>query len=84
MSPLHFAALDGHTETTLALVSAGAEVNAADENGYAPLHYAVAGGHTADIALALVSAGAEVNAADENGKTLSMYICNRHVYFRLE
>jgi ankyrin repeat protein len=47
----------------------GADVNALDEHGLTPLHYAVAKNMHGDIIKALIKAGSDVNAADSNGRT---------------
>ena len=66
---LHDAAFRGDTETALALISSGADVNARDgEYGVTPLHTAAIADHT-ETALALVSAGADVNARNKIGVT---------------
>lgn len=41
-TPLHYAAANGRYQCTVALVSAGAEVNEPDQIGCTPLHYAAA------------------------------------------
>ena len=41
-TPLHYAAANGRYQCTVALVSAGAEVNEADQTGCTPLHYSAA------------------------------------------
>lgn len=51
-----------------ALVSAGANTNIADENGYTPLHYA-AGQDLEEIAKLLLEHGADINAATKDGVT---------------
>ncbi len=43
-------------------------VNARDNSGYTPLHYAVVHGHR-DLVMLLLSRGADVNAQDERGQT---------------
>ena len=48
---LHGAALMGYTETAELLISKGANVNAKDDDGWTPLHYAVREGHTKIIEL---------------------------------
>ncbi|MBT4803776.1 MAG: hypothetical protein HON78_02090 [Legionellales bacterium] len=65
---LHFAAKYGRTEIALALIEKGADVNAADQDGYTPLNWAAARGHT-EIALALIEKGADVNATNKYGET---------------
>ena len=67
-TPLHRAALDGDTETVRALVAAGADIDAKDEDCNAPLHYAAWWGYT-ETARALVELGADINAKGEYGNT---------------
>jgi ankyrin repeat protein len=52
-------------EIVRALLSAGADVNARDRNGTAPMHKA----HTLEILKVLLDAGANVNVRDESGST---------------
>jgi ankyrin repeat protein len=70
-TPLHCATWKGHLETVAFLLSAGANVNAHNNNdhwGTTPLH-AAAHANQAAIAKLLIEQGAEVNAKDMNGKT---------------
>jgi len=60
-SPLHMAVLGGHYDVALALVNAGANLEAADAHGNTPLHLASRQGMH-DIAKVLLSRGAAVNA----------------------
>ncbi len=46
----------------------GADVNAKDDQGATPLHYAAYRGHT-EIAELLISKGADLNTKDDNGET---------------
>ncbi|WP_291429287.1 ankyrin repeat domain-containing protein [Deinococcus sp.] len=66
-SPLGLAAFFGQAGAAEALLSRGADVNAASRNAMRvqPLHSAVAGGHGA-LARALVMTGADVNAAQQH------------------
>ena len=57
-TPLLLAIREGHTETVRALIAAGADVNARNEDGWTPLHIAALYGHT-DVAKALIAAGAK-------------------------
>lgn len=58
LTPLHFAALEGHTAATETLVAAGTDVNTADGvgQGATPLHCAALQGHVAAIRK-LIAAG---------------------------
>ena len=56
---MHYAAKKGRAEIALALIKAGADVNAKEKYG---------GSHT-EIALALIKAGADINAKEEYGGT---------------
>ncbi len=53
MTPLHYAALNGHTEVAKVLLAAGASVNATDEWNRTPLHWAGYNGHV-DVAQASI------------------------------
>ncbi len=64
-TPLHWAAwYNTNPEVITALVDAGADVMARDENGDTPLHRA-AGNTNPDVIKALIVAGADVNVLDE-------------------
>jgi ankyrin repeat protein len=68
---LHCAAWKGHPEVVAALLAAGADVHAENQNdhwGTTPLH-AAAHANQAAIAAALIAAGADVNARDRQGQT---------------
>ena len=54
-TPLHEAARNGHTEIVQALISAGADVHALDENGKTPLHEAVLGNGHSEIVQLLIA-----------------------------
>jgi len=58
----------GNADTVNALISAGAKVDARDEQGKAPLHYAVGMGWTDTVNL-LIAAGAKVEGRDSFGRT---------------
>ena len=68
ITPLHFAAASGNAEAFKALVAAGADIEARDENGRTPLHFVAAHGN-AEAIKASVAAGADIEARDENGRT---------------
>lgn len=52
--PLHYAAYCGRLDEVRALIAANAPVNAAGENGYTPLHYAIERDH-ADVVAQLIA-----------------------------
>ncbi|MEN9704825.1 MAG: hypothetical protein RLZZ393_704 [Pseudomonadota bacterium] len=68
MTPLLFAAREGHLETARALLDAGADINLADPDGVTPLILALQNIHW-DMARFLVERGADVNQWDWYGIT---------------
>jgi ankyrin repeat protein len=67
-STLPLAAFKGDLNAVRAFVQSGADVNAADEFGCTPLHWAAAA-NVNDVADFLVANGADVNAEDNDGLT---------------
>ena len=65
-TPLHCAALIGHTNVAGLLLASKAEVNARDKEGATPLHIAEALDHK-DIVDLLLANNAEVNATNSQG-----------------
>ena len=63
-------------KTALALIKAGADVNAKEKYGGTPLYLAACFGHT-EIALALIKAGADINAKEEYGGTPLHWACSQ-------
>lgn len=66
--PLHYAALENDVAKVRELLSAGANPNVADRQGFQPLHLAAQQGAT-EAARALLEAGAEVDAVNTFGNT---------------
>jgi uncharacterized protein len=66
--PLHVAATRGLVEEVLALLEAGANVDARGEHGYTPLLSAVAQGHV-EAARLLLQYGAATDVANDWGDT---------------
>lgn len=66
LSPLHFAAKDGHLGVVRYLIEKKARVNAKNASGAPPLHEAFRYGKI-EAAKLLIQAGADVNARDANG-----------------
>jgi len=62
------AAAAGDIEKIKSLISGGADVNAKDDNGNAPLHYAVILTNN-DVIELLIASGADVNIKDDQGRT---------------
>src|SRR5215471_1350523 len=70
-TPLHCAVWKGHLAVVNALLEAGADVNAVNQNdhwGNTPLHAAAHANHAA-IAEVLIQRGANLDARDTNGRT---------------
>ncbi|KAG7448040.1 L-asparaginase [Guyanagaster necrorhizus] len=63
-SPLHVAALNGHTESVNVLLQSGALVHLRDTLGHTPLYYAARQGHR-DVVEVLAQAGASLGGMDE-------------------
>jgi ankyrin repeat protein len=68
MPPLVAAAKNGAPESALALIAAGADVNAAEPDGTTALHWAARGGMASLVEL-LLGAGAAAGAANRYGVT---------------
>lgn len=67
-TPLHFAAIYGHSGISQYLLDNGADTKAQDISGATPLHEACRYGN-AEIAKQLIEKGADVNGQDSLGKT---------------
>ena len=65
---IHVATSAGHIEAVKQHLAAGADVNAKDNNGMAPLHHAALRVHKEIVEL-LIDKGANVNARNEDGET---------------
>ena len=65
-TPLHFACINGHTETADRLLALGANPNQTTNIGCTPLMMASANGHP-ETALALVASGADIDTRDSAG-----------------
>lgn len=63
LTPLHFAALNGHVKVVELLIRNGADVNAKDDSGLTPLHLASGGGYE-EIVKLLFTSRAHINAKD--------------------
>ncbi|MBR5888343.1 MAG: ankyrin repeat domain-containing protein, partial [Akkermansia sp.] len=75
---LYVAAKNGETELVKLLITAGADVNKANEDGLTPLYCAADKGRTECVKL-LIAAGADVNKAEKFGRTpLCMAAWNGH------
>jgi ankyrin repeat protein len=65
---IHQAAYDGNIEAVKQHLASGTDVNAKDEKGAIPLHFAVFKDHK-ETAELLITKGADVNAKDEYEET---------------
>ena len=62
---LHKASKQGDLMAVQYLIKVGAQINAIDEHGRTPLHFA----RTSEIATLLIQNGAQIDAKDRNGWT---------------
>ena len=67
-SSIHTHVRDGDLAGVQAYLDAGVDINARDENGSTPLHWAALEGHK-DIVELLINQGAQVNAKDNTANT---------------
>ncbi|HEY2380499.1 MAG TPA: ankyrin repeat domain-containing protein [Terriglobia bacterium] len=68
MTPLMYAAREGHLDAAKALIEAGADVNAVDKNAITPLFMAISNNRI-EMARMLIDRGANINAVDWYGRT---------------
>ena len=70
LTPLHYASCNeiNAPETIVVLLHYGADINAKDENGLTPLHYAVRR-NDQEVVKVLLNEGANVNVKDNDGLT---------------
>ena len=68
MTPLMYAAREGHIDAAKLLIEAGADVNEVDKNDINPLLMAISNNHI-DMARFLIERGANINAVDWYGRT---------------
>lgn len=71
--PLLWAASAGSAKAVLALIRAGADVEACDKDGLTALHCAASRGHTDTIDTLLTLCGASPDVIDTNGCTALHY-----------
>ncbi|KAM8861624.1 ankyrin repeat domain-containing protein 27 [Synchiropus picturatus] len=75
-TPLHVAALHGHTELTSLLIRHGATVNARTNQSATPLHLACQNSHI-QVVRFLLECNAKLNKRDHYGNTPLMHTCFR-------
>lgn len=66
---LHISIVNNNNKTSRLLMELGADVNAQDNLGRTPLHFATIYDHTYEISPLLISKGANPNIPDINGQT---------------
>ena len=74
---MHGAANNGNTKIAIALIKAGADINAKSKWGWTPLYSATFHGYT-KIAFALVKAGANLNIRTNKDKTALQVAIDKH------
>lgn len=74
-TPLHAAAVCGHTEVGQVLLAAGARIDVPELNGRTPLHCAVREGR-AEMVRLLLEAGADARAEDSEGNSMLLLAVN--------
>ena len=75
---IYGAAYTGNIEAVKQHLAAGTDVNAKNEWGGTPLHYATFGGHKEVVEL-LIAKGADVNAKDDVGDTPVDWTDNKEI-----
>jgi ankyrin repeat protein len=73
-TPLHLAAINGHTEIVKFLISRGVDVNIGDNENSPPIVNAALSNHT-DIVKLMLDNGASVTQADDNQMTPLHFAC---------
>ena len=74
---IHDAAHTGNIEAVKQHLASGADLNAKDSEGGAPLHHAAWNGHK-EVAELLIEKAADVNALGDNGTPLDWAIFRKH------
>ena len=75
VTPLGFAAFEGHREALVALLEARAAVNIANNIGVSPLYYAARLGHL-DILKLLIKAKGDVNQVTKEGEVFPLMVAS--------
>jgi ankyrin repeat protein len=76
LTPLHYAANDGHVWVAHLLLTEGAEASPRTSSGLTPLHIAAAQGY-AKVAEVLLAHGAEINSQTNDGVTPLSFAASR-------